>query len=603
MNRYGIYITVILLVLTGAFFKGFSQNSNIVSIQMTYPIDDTIFDPANDSIIVQIVLNDWLIWQNNPPANIGFFSQSNNYSWTNKAVTNTTLFNPLYKCVSPVFVFNEDVNTVYFWLHDPANDIDTVKSFTITYNKPHIELTSVTSSDLVIGSRHYVVYESNPELVINAHQSFPSLNPTSFINKVDLKKSGTPYFNDLWQNPTGVADITITQDLPAEFSLDPGSSQSFILQAAGRTRVGYTGPPDVSEELSFELTYLYLAVPDTVCQVNSNISLTGYPPGGSFEGNGIVDNTNNFNPSMAVANAYNTITYKYIIDGQEFSVSRDIYVINQPVIQLDGNFEVCANSTDVLYKILNPDNAKYIYNWEFIGAEVIDSTEISRTVHWQADPASFTGHIFIRLESKNPNQFCPAVFEYLVDIDPDAAPDKPCIFFGDTGKRLLLSSNTKASYYKWYINDSDSLGISYTPYLFLTDNMISHHNIDNSTVFTIRIANQETGCYTTGYMCTGAQAERLPDYSNINADELSLAILTNPVGQHADLQITGSYSGRIDLQVYSTSGSLIYSGQWNKLLPLECHEIDFQHKLSPGIYVISCRYMNRSTAPLKMIVY
>lgn len=610
MKRYGIYITVILLFLSGAYYDGSAQNnSSIVSIQMTYPINDTIFDPATDSIIIQVQLNDYFIWENDPPANIGFFSYKNNYSWVNKTVTNTTLFQPTYKCVSPVYDFTDDVNTIYFWLYDEAHGIDTVTSHQIIYNKPHVELVSVVPADIVPGTDHYVVYESNPALSIYGFQSFTSSNQFSLIRSIDMKEAGTSYIKNLWLDEAGEQNITISRELPSEFSLSPGSSRSFVLTAAGRTKVNHTGPPDISEDFAFELTYLYLDVPDTICQVNSNISLSGFPAGGSFEGNGIIDNTDKFNPFLAQANAYNTITYKYIIDGHEFSVSKDIYVIDLPVIGLKGEIEVCANSTDVRYEILNADISKYTYNWAFTGVdEIIESTDISRTVRWEANPASYTGRILISLESKNPNQSCPAVFEYLIDIDPDAAPDKPCICFGDISKRLLLCSNTEAAYYKWYTTEGDSIGFTTAPYFYLTDDIVKYHNIDNSTLFTIRIANQETGCYTTGFMCeenmcVGNQENNLLIPSDNTGEDLSVTIQSNPVRDLFNLKSSGNYKGQFDVLVYSMTGSMVFSSQLTKVMPTENHKVALQSGLNPGVYFISVHYNGSRTSPIKMIVY
>jgi hypothetical protein len=608
MKRYGIYITVILILLSGTYFNGFAQlNSSIESIQKTYPITDTIFDPAEDSLIIQIRLENYFIWGNTPPDSIGFFSLTNNYSWVKKLVSNTTLFQPEYKSVSPVYYFNQEVNTVYFWLFDPDNEIDTISGFKIIYNKPQVELLSVEPADIVPGTAHYVVYESNPKLAVNGESWFPSTELSSFITKIELKDEATSFYYTLWENASGVAQKEIEVDLPSIFTLEPGLTRSFALRATGMTDDDYTGPVETSAEFPFRLTYMSIEVPDTICQVNSNISLEAYPLGGSFEGKGIVDNTSLFNPFLADANAYNTVTYRLIIEGSEFSVTKNIYVIDLPVVELDGELEVCANSTDVKYTILNADTSKYDYIWKFTGvAEIIDSTAVSTILRWQSDPGSYTGKISISLESKNETQFCPAIFEYLVDIDPDNAPDKPCVCFGDISRRLLLCSNTQAAYFKWFINEADSIGFSDKPYFYLTEDIIKYNDIDNSTIFTVRIANQLTGCYTTGFMCGETFCVGNEQSSMLigkAGDELEIAIRTNPVRDNIYLKTSGNYSGKADLKVYTMNGTLILTRQLNKVLPSEDHVIALNAGLKPGFYLVSCQYGDNRTSPVKMIVY
>lgn len=608
MKRYGIYITVILILLSGSYYNGFTQtNSSIESIQKTYPITDTIFDPAEDSLIIQIGLENYFIWGNTPSDSIGFFSLSNNYSWVNKLVSNTTLFQPEYKSVSPVYYFNQEVNTVYFWLFDPDNEIDTISGFEIIYNKPQVGLLSVEPADQVPGAAHYVVYESNPLLTVNAGSWFPSTEISSFITKIELKDESTSFYYTLWDTASYIAQKEIDVVLPPIFTMEPGQTRSFALRATGMTDDDYTGPVETSAEFPFKLTYMSIEVPDTICQVNSNISLEAYPQGGSFEGKGIVDNTSLFNPFLADANAYNTITYRIIIEGGEFSVTKNIYVIDLPVVELEGDLEVCANSTDVKYTILNADISKYDYIWKFTGvAEIIDSTAVSIILRWQSDPGSYTGKISISLESKNENQFCPAIFEYLVDIDPDDAPDKPCVCFGDISRRLLLCSNTGAVYYKWFIGETDSIGFSEKPYFYLTDDIIKYNDIDNSTIFTVRIANQLSGCYTTGFMCEenfclGNEQSSL--LLSATGDDLAIAVRTNPVRGDLYLQTFGNYSGGIELKIYNMNGVLIYTSRLNKVLPEEDHKISPDAELKPGFYLVSCQYGNSRTSPVKMIVY
>jgi hypothetical protein len=606
MKRIGIYITVILIFGSGIFLKGFAQNSKIESISMTRPLQDTIYDPASDSIEIQVSLDSYFTWEDSPPDSIGFFSLDNDFSWTEREVTNTTLFQPEYKAVSPVYNFVNEINTVYFWLKDEAEGIDSLSSYVITYNKPQVKEFSVSSADIIPGTSDYVVYSKNPELYVRAGSWFESTVASSFITRIALTDEATSLSYTLWEKIAGESQHEVTTALPGIFTLEPGVTRCFSIVATGKTAPGFVGI-ETSEEYPFCLTLMSIEVPDTICQVNSLISLEAKPAGGSFEGKGIVDNTNYFNPSLADANAYNAVTYTNRIGGAEFSVSKDIYVINLPDIALGGDLEVCANSTDVVYTILNPETSKYYYHWQFTGvAEILDSTAVTRTVRWDADPDSYTGKIRITLEGKNETQ-CPAAFEYLVDIDPDDAPDKPCVCFGDIAYRLLLCSNTNAAYYAWYTDSGDSLGFTEKPYFYLTEDIVKYHQIEVLTTrYMVRIANQLTGCYTTGYMCDYEYCNgSIEDYRSGfgNEEEMSVSIVSNPVHNDLRVAVSGFYSGPVTLKIVNLNGAVLSTFGLNKIAPAENYRLSLDNNLKPGIYLVVCQYGNNLAAPVKLIVY
>jgi hypothetical protein len=173
---------------------------------------------------------------------------------------------------------------------------------------------------------------------------------------------------------------------------------------------------------------------------------------------------------------------------------------------------------------------------------------------------------------------------------------------------LLLSSITDAAFYQWYINEDELIGSNKTPYFYLTDEIYEDHHINDLTVFTVRIAFQETGCYTTGYMCqeimcAGNDEFNLMKLSTSSIEDLSISIQSNPVKDNLYLKAEGNYLGQFEVLVYTMSGSLIFSNQLIKAMPLEYHEVDFQAKLNPGIYILTCLYNGKRSLPVKMIVY
>jgi len=390
------------------------------------------------------------------------------------------------------------------------------------------------------------------------------------------------------------------------FSLEPGDTRTFTLVAIGKSNLSYTGPVETSSEFSFTLTYLSLSGPAVVCKVNDEIALTGKPDGGIFSGNGIISGTQWFNPSLANI-GLNTVTYFYKIEGTEFSTSITIRVIDKPELTLDGPRQVCKNSTDVVYTIANP-NPDYNYLWTFSGIkEIIYSNNNDTTiVHWNTTQSE--GSILIGLEPKASTEACPATFEFIIDIDPDAAPDKPCICFGDISQRLLLSSVTDASFYEWYLNGEELLGSSNTPYFYLTPVIYEDFQISDQSVFTVRIAFQETGCYTTGYMCAEVMCAGNDEFSFMipsvsTSEDLVISILSNPVTDNMSIKTEGGYLGNLELQLYDMTGSAVWSGQLDKITPTEYLQSKLQARLDPGIYILTCLYNGKRTLPVKMIVY
>lgn len=608
MKRYRIYLIIILFVLSGAHHKIFSQNSDIQYILLQRPAQVIVLDPAKKDIQIQIKMNNLVDWGTVDHTGIGFISLSDNISWVPTLVEYSgNGVEPFYVCkYFADAYFIEDTNNIYLWLHDEANSIDTVASFTIIYDKPQVELLTVLASDSLPSSRHYVVYGSNPQFKVKANSLFISPAEDSFITKIVLTDNATTLDTTLWENLNGVSEVVITIDLPNMFSLEPGDTRTFTLVAYGRSNLSYTGPPETSREFSFTLTYLSLEGPVEICKVNEEIALTGLPEGGIFSGNGIISGTQWFNPSLANI-GLNTVTYFFKIDGTEFSTVITIRVIDKPALTLEGPRQVCKNSTDVLYTISNP-NADYNYTWTFDGIiEIIYSNNYDTSiVHWNTTQTE--GTILITLEPKDATQACPASFEYLIDIDPDAAPDKPCICFGDKNKRLLLSSVTDAAYYEWYLNGEELLGSSKTPYFYLTDEIYVDFQISDQSVFTVRIAFQETGCYTTGYMCAEIMCAGNDEFSFLNpstapGDELIISLQSNPVTDNLNIKTEGNYQGRFEIQLHDMTGTLVYSDQLTRVMTVEYYQAEFQARPAPGIYILTCLYNGKRTLPVKMIVY
>jgi hypothetical protein len=186
MKRYRIYLAVILFVFAGAHQRVFSQNSAIDTILLQIPTQTTVYDPLLKDLRVQIKMKSLITWGNTDHEGISYFSLTNNHSWEPTLVEYSgNGVEPFYVCkynVNDYFV--EDTNVIFFWIHDTENSIDIVKRFTIIYDKPQVELLSVAGSDSIPSTRHYVVYESNPQFSARAKSLFTSLLENSLITRL-----------------------------------------------------------------------------------------------------------------------------------------------------------------------------------------------------------------------------------------------------------------------------------------------------------------------------------------------------------------------------------------------------------------------------------
>ncbi len=103
--------------------------------------------------------------------------------------------------------------------------------------------------------------------------------------------------------------------------------------------------------------------------------------------------------------------------------------------------------------------------------------------------------------------------------------------------------------------------------------------------------------------CPEIQAFSLQNSTKGLVEDMSIAIQSNPVRDILYLKTEGNYQGQFEVQVYNMTGSLVFYSQLTRVMPLEYHEIDFQARLNPGIYILTCLYNGKRTLPVKMIVY
>lgn len=618
-----LFILILLLSACTARVVAQYNNQNIEYVIITKPTHLSSSDPYLGDLQFKVKLTSYVIWGDNPPEYSVRISVNNNYSWVYADSLRIIAgqFDGSYYCRTPEGFdgpYGEKDNVIYFWIYDQVSprDFDKIFELHLTYNKPQVSLVSVEQGDQIPGKDKYVVYNPEPVLNLRGFSSFNWPDSTnSFIKEIQIKKEkvGFSEWISCWASSSGSPDNSVPYALNASgLELVPGLN-TYYLRSIGKSAPNYQGGVEYSDVHKIELFYLGIECSDTICQVDSNIRITALPVGGIFEGNGIVDSTNWFNPSDAQENQINTISYKYLVDDLEFVVNKDVYVIQLPELTLAGEFEVCSNSTDKIYTIENPDTENYYYKWRFEGVgEVLDSnSNISRTVHWMADPDSYTGKIVISLESKNASQFCPAEFEFLVDIDPDPAPDKGCVFFLDQEKRLLASTVTLPAYYEWYMLSASGdttagfLGSGNTPYFFLTDKLIDDRKIDLANQkYALASGNLLYGCYTLSYMCDDeSKAGLIPGGFKETTNNLSVNVTPNPSSGSFQVNLSGNYIGAYDLELMNLLSNSREVLAHDMLKDAELVSVNITTVTPPGIYLLRINYADSSSETIKIVIY
>jgi len=302
---------------------------------------------------------------------------------------------------------------------------------------------------------------------------------------------------------------------------------------------------------------------NTICRYDSNYRLTGLPEGGYFSGEGIVGNTNIFNPSL-VPESVNTvvITYEYPVYGTISSVQKEIYLLNIPVLSLEGSLQVCSNATDEPYQItLNDDISLYTIDWHITGGDTLEGkgTNSSKLIHWGQAPGP--GKINVKAYPLSPGQGCFAENEFIIDIDPTTVPDKSFLLLQD---KLLVCSYPSANYYIWYKNDECLDTTENQQYYFLGPDF----SLNETDVFYVCTAFDISAdsCCTKSFLYPGENEN--PDkatlFNNFFTSHEGLNIYPNPNNGQFTVSVLNEFSGKATFKIFNMYGQEVYGGSFIK---------------------------------------
>jgi hypothetical protein len=480
VNMYKKYL---ILVVTGLIFttslpgivcevNGQSNlpgdiNTKIEKVTFFKPASPVIYDPYSDIIelTVETTSETELIWGETMPYpdSLIHFSVNSTYQWDNGDISSR--YDPpgnIYNCVTTAGVFFDDTaNTVFFHASyfENAERVHSIYDYNVKYVKPEIDITFVNGFSengrtIVVNSPTDVEFHFD---IFNS--IFAPEDPMGFDSIVAVrvvhKESGAIYARNY---PKPVLNFTDNILLTAFLTSLYEGYNTFEFSAKGKC--ANPNISEFSEVVTVKVFYLdFSGLVDQICADNTIIHLSGIPEGGYFEGPGIMSSTNQFNPSLANPGD-NTITYYYYVDSAWQSVSKNAFINTLPVIDLDGQREVCSNDYNILYTIENQQSGNFNYKWELSGGEpaLYSGPEPSLSVHWLN-----AGVGKININVTDLDKACANSYEFIVDIDQTSAPS-PCSMFV-YNDNLLVCSETSANYYVWYRNgeviNNDTTNVPY----------------------------------------------------------------------------------------------------------------------------------------------
>lgn len=209
-------------------------------------------------------------------------------------------------------------------------------------------------------------------------------------------------------------------------SFSPIITEHSVLLRPGINRIIFEAIDDIGTSFFDSITFFYIKIDENTvdfCASDTYVKLAAIPEGGTFylldaEGNvknGVIGNTNVFNPSLCNNNIDYFLRYEYIANawGQEFTFGDVIEINLKQNLQgafIDGPSETCPY-TSATYTIEGIDaQANYDFQWKVNGADYAASVS-SIDISWQN-----TMNSLVELEINNINDVCSQEISKVVKV-------------------------------------------------------------------------------------------------------------------------------------------------------------------------------------------
>jgi len=393
----------------------------------------------------------------------------------------------------------------------------------------------------------------------------------------DLVPEGTDEIIATSYSINGSPKLIINSDHSNETREIPlNLSQNTFLKAGHNSIKLWTEGNYGDDEMSdiVEIDLILLIFDESLDQIinirDPQLQLNAYPPGGWYEGHGILGLTPWFDPAVAGVGT-NTISYTIPVDNMNHTIKKDLIISTVSGIYIDGDISVCNNSIHQ-YEI-KPYNPEAEYLWTIEGSDNDSIIESSKCrIKWGSG-----GSGSIRAEIHTTDTI---VIEERIYISCKHSLDPPEIFWGDNNFQLLLCSAENAKKYKWYKNDQkiESTSINY---IFLN----SFYQGSESDLFYVEIESLD-GCITISepISCSKAHVnEKYFLYGNNFSAKTVYDSYTNTI----TIEILEDFNTSLTIDIMDLFGRKVIQ----KSIEADGNKHNIERisaaGLSPGIYVIS----------------
>jgi hypothetical protein len=294
-----------------------------------------------------------------------------------------------------------------------------------------------------------------------------------------------------------------------------------------------------------------------------------------------------------------TITIKSNITSCERIYYDSILVIPSPAPEtIKGDSAVCYDQT-VLYSVGSDPQVNYTWGTNSINGIIIGSDKTHEvTIHWDSIGTNYTAKVLIMKEFSTGG--CIDTDVLFVNVYNDKAPMDSLIrkHTIDSSQLFLMcwthiNSDTLLYSYDWGFEKDgiDSLKDNFKDKYFCIFN--NYDKADKSKSYFVDIAQKN------GPKCI-TRTQYSPSAQEFNS--YPLKIFPNPNRGTFNINLEESFQGKVEILVYSLSGTLVAGMNCNKTSNRQSFPADFS-RLAPGLYLIKATYSNGESAYQKLSVY
>ena len=245
------------------------------------------------------------------------------------------------------------------------------------------------------------------------------------------------------------------------------------------------------------MVYAYLdnSNPDVYLPKDSVFTIVAHPPGGQFNGPGIISQAGRFIPADAENNVLNTISYEISTTTDSKTLDYEVFVKEKYNINyLDEDQIFWKNSKDWYWVLCNEGD--YISSWNPVGGIIEKQVGDSVYVEW-TEPSS--GGFQTRIEAVIGSEGFGYTYTttQLVAVDDGFAPEKAMIRMegNQTDGYMLFSSvsDTENYDYEWFKGQASIDSTWNRPYIYLPELNIGDY------VYYVKVTDKFTKAATESY--------------------------------------------------------------------------------------------------------